>query len=67
MSNSFSGPETGERKRATLKNDGKLTRLVNIGVSWHEKLTPLVTHFSLPILAYPFQGHRTVSIWYIMG
>ena len=25
--------------------------------SWHEKLTLLVNHFSLPILAYPFQGH----------
>ena len=39
----FSGPETGKRKRVARKADGKLTLLV--------------THFSLPILAYPFQGH----------
>ena len=35
----------------------KLARLVNLGGSWHEKLTLLVTHFSLPISACPFQGH----------
>ena len=29
---------------------------MNLGGSWHEKLTLLVTHFSLPSLAYPFQG-----------
>ena len=29
--------------------------LVNLTGSWHEKLTLLVTNFSLPILAYPFQ------------
>ena len=55
----ISGPETGKRKRVTLKADGKLTFLVNLGGSWHEKLTLLVPHFSLPILAYPFQGHRS--------
>ena len=50
--------KTGKRKRVTRKADGKLTLLVNLGGSWHEKLTLLVTHFSLPIaLAYPFQGH----------
>ena len=53
----LSGPETGKRKRVARKADGKLTLLVNLGVSWHEKLTLLFTHFSLPILAYPFQGH----------
>ena len=37
--------------------DEKLTLLVNLGVSWHEKLTLLFTHFSLPILACPFHGH----------
>ena len=52
----FSGPETGQRKRATRKPDGKLTRLVNLWVSWHEKLTLLVTHFCLHVLASPFQG-----------
>ena len=54
---SFSGPEAGKRKRVRRKADGKLTLLVNTVGSWHEKLTLLVTHFSLPILAYPFQGH----------
>ena len=39
----LSGPETGKRKRVRRKADGKLTFLA--------------THFSLPILAYPFQGH----------
>ena len=53
----FSGPEMGRRKRVTRKAGGKLTRLVNLGGSWHEKLTLLVTCFSLRILAYPFQGH----------
>ena len=53
----FSGPETGKRKRVARKADRKLTLLVNLGGSWHEKLTLLVIHFSLPILAYPFQGH----------
>ena len=53
----ISGPETGKRKQATRKADGKLTLLVHLGGSWHEKLTLVVTHFSLPILAYPFQGH----------
>ena len=41
----------------TRRPDGKLTRLVNLGGLWHEKLTLLVTRFSLPILAYPSQGH----------
>ena len=45
----ISGPEKGKRKRVTRKADGKLTLLVNLGGSWHEKLTLLVTHFSLPI------------------
>ena len=53
----LSGPEIGKRKRVTRKVDGKLTLLVNLGWSWHEELTLVVTHFSLPILAYPFQGH----------
>ena len=44
-----SGPETGKRKRVTRKDDGKLTLLVNLGGSWHEKLTLLFTHFSLSI------------------
>ena len=44
-----SGPDTGKRKRVTRKADGKLTRLMNFGRSWHEKLTLLVTHFNLPI------------------
>ena len=59
LSNEYevSGPETDKRKRVTRKADGKLTRLVNLGGSWHERLTLLVTHFSLPILAYSFQGH----------
>ena len=36
--------------------------LVNSGGSWHEKLMLLVTHFSLPVLAFPFQGHwKTAS------
>ena len=52
-----SGPEAGMRKRVSCKADGKLTPLVNLGVSWHEKLTLLVTDFSLPISAYPPQGH----------
>ena len=52
----ISGPETGKPKRVTPKADGELTLLVNLGGSWHEQLTPLVTHFSLPILADPFQG-----------
>ena len=52
----LSGPETGKRKRGTRKADGKLTLLVNLGGSWHEKLTLLVAHFSLPILAHPVQG-----------
>ena len=50
---SFRGPETGKRKRVARKADGKLTLVANLGVSWHEKLTCLATHFSLPILAYP--------------
>ena len=49
-----SGHETGKRKRVTRKADGKLTLLASLGWSWHEKLT---LRFSLPILAYPFQGH----------
>ena len=53
----FSGPKTGKRKRVTRKADGKLTLLVSFGGSWHEQLMFLVTHFSLPIFAYPFQGH----------
>ena len=53
----ISGPETGKRNRVTRKADGKLTLLVNLGGSWHEKLTLLVTNFSLPLLAYPLQGH----------
>ena len=57
----LSGPETGQRKRVTRKADGKLTLLMNVGGSWHEKLTLSVTHFSLPVSAYPFQGHRDVS------
>ena len=52
---SLSGPETGKRKRVARKADGKL--MVNLAGSWHEKLTLLVTHFSSPILAYPFQVH----------
>ena len=52
----LSGPETGKRKRVTQKADGKLSLLVNLG-GVDEKLTCLGTHFSLPILAYPFQGH----------
>ena len=51
------GPETGERKRVTRKAGGKLTLLVNLVVSWHEKLRLLVTPFSVPMFAYPFQGH----------
>ena len=67
----FSGPETGKRERVTRKADRQISVLVNLGGSWHEKLTLLVTHFSLPIshvslpishfslplLAYPSQGH----------
>ena len=53
----LSGPETGKRKRVTRKADEQLVLLVNLGVSWHEKLMLLVTHFSLHISAYPFQGH----------
>ena len=52
-----SGPETGKRKPVTRKVGIKLTLWVNLGGSWHEKLTFLVTHCSLPIAAYPFQGH----------
>ena len=52
-----SGPEMGKRKRVSRKAEGKLTLLVNLGGSWHEKLTLLVTQFSLPSLAYPVQGH----------
>ena len=52
----FSGPETGKRKRVPRKADGKLTLLVSFGGSWHDKLTLLVTHLSLRILAYPFRG-----------
>ena len=59
----FSGPATGRRKRLTRRADGKLALLVNSGGSWHDKLTFLVTHFSLPISAYPFQGHRKIA-WY---
>ena len=55
----FSWPETGKRKRVMRKADGKLTPLVNLGGSWHEKLTLLVTRFSLPILAYPHQAIDT--------
>ena len=50
---SFSGPETGKRKQVTRKADGKLTLLENLEGSWHEKLTLLVTHFSLPISVPP--------------
>ena len=45
----------GLKKRVTRKADGKLMRLEKLGGSWHEKLTLLVTrfslrtHFSLPI------------------
>ena len=42
----FSGPKTGKRKRVARK-----------ACRMHEKLTLLVTHFSLPTLAYPFQSH----------
>ena len=31
--------------------------MVKLGGSWHEQLALLVAHFSLSILAYPFQGH----------
>ena len=56
-----SGPETGKRKRVTRKADGKLTLLVNLGRgSWHEKLTLLVTHFSLPISG-PLK-HRQLTV-----
>ena len=41
--------------------------LVNLGGSWHEKLTLLVTHFSLPILAYPFQGSPNCRIFAHLG
>ena len=54
----ISGPEAVKRKRETRKADGKLTLLVNLGGTWHEKPTLLVTHFSLPSLADPFQGRR---------
>ena len=54
---SITGPAPGKRKRVTRKADGKLTCLVNLGWSWTEKLTRLVTHIILPILAYPFQGY----------
>ena len=50
----------GKREQVTWKADGKLTCLVDVEGSWHEKLTTLVTHFSLPILAYPFQGHWVI-------
>ena len=52
----ISGPATGKRERVMRKAHGKLTLWVNFGGSWHE-LTCLVTHFSFPILGYPFQGH----------
>ena len=42
-----SGPESGKPKRITRNADGKLTCLVSLGGSWHEKLTLLVTHVSL--------------------
>ena len=32
--------------------------LVNLGGSWHEEPTLLVTHFSAPILAYPIRERR---------
>ena len=51
-----SGPETGKRKRVTRKADGKPTRLVDLGGSWREKLTLLVTHVSLPILLTHFRA-----------
>ena len=50
---SLSGPQTGKRKRETRKADGKLTLLV--------------TPFSLPILAYPFQGHRVPNLTELAG
>ena len=53
----FQHRDHGHREMAAQESDGKLTFLVNLGRSWHEKLTLLVTRFSLPILAYPFQGH----------
>ena len=57
----YSVAPNGQAKTGSVKSrrraDGKPTRSVNSGGSWHEKLTLLVTHFSLPILAYPFLGH----------
>ena len=44
-----SGPETSKRKQVTRKADGKPTLLVNLGRSWHEKLTILATRLSSPI------------------
>ena len=59
---SLSGPKMGQRKRVAWKADGKLTRLVNLVGSWHEKLVFLVTHFSLPIWSYPFRGRWMSSL-----
>ena len=44
--------KAGKRNRVARKADGKLTSLVNLGGPWHEKLTLLVTRFSLPISAH---------------
>ena len=55
----FSGPETGNEAKTGKhrKADGKLTFSGEFSGSWHEKLTLLVTHFSLLIFGYPFRGH----------
>ena len=65
----FSGPETGKRKWITRKADGKLMFLfVNLGWSWHEKLTLLVTHFSLiNHFSLPISGPLTAHLRLHLG
>ena len=71
----ITGPESGIRKRVARKADGKLTLLVNLGVSWHEKLAFLVMNeFDVCSTLHAVFCGETLNIWkrlpilgYILG
>ena len=62
----FSGPETGKRKRVTRKADGKLTLLVNLGEVLARKADAVgypfqLTHFRATETSPPSQYSRTMK------
>ena len=67
---SFQRPRNGQAERGKAKSwrsaDGKLAPLVNLGGSWHEKLTLLIVRFSLPSSAYA-QFRATELLFWVAG